>query len=239
MNWLASILHCFRFPKQNAGINDLDAKDKYQFSTIHDNYRSIEEVQQGLREAGLESSNLIIGIDFTKSNTWTGQTSFQGRCLHDTTGPPNPYQQVIGIVGRTLEVFDDDHLIPAYGFGDAYTTDKSCFPFFPDRPCNGLGEVLARYQDIAPGLALQPRITLPTAAGVISVFGGRDQPLRANQFRSHHRQGNRDGDGRALLPHTRAHRRRAGPPPPRHRSTRTRVLSSVMMMMTTTMMKPA
>ena len=126
-------------------------KAKYKFETIRDNYKSIQEVQQALREAGLESSNLIVGVDFTKSNTWTGQKSFNGRCLHDITGPINPYQQVIGIVGRTLEVFDDDHLIPAFGFGDTFTTDKSCFPFFPDRPCNGLQEVLTRYQEIAPG----------------------------------------------------------------------------------------
>ena len=29
----------------------------------------------------------------------------------------NPYEIAIGIIGKTLEVFDDDHLIPVYGFG--------------------------------------------------------------------------------------------------------------------------
>ncbi len=126
-------------------------KITYRFETIRDKYRSIQEVQQGLRDAGLESSNLIVGIDFTKSNTWTGKSSFQGRCLHDVSGPPNPYQQAIGIIGRTLEPFDDDHFIPAFGFGDKFTTDKSCFPFYPDRPCQGLDEVLSRYKEIVPG----------------------------------------------------------------------------------------
>lgn len=28
---------------------------------------------EALARAGLESSNLIVGIDFTKSNEWTGQ----------------------------------------------------------------------------------------------------------------------------------------------------------------------
>jgi E3 ubiquitin-protein ligase RGLG len=126
----------------------------YRFERIADNYNSIEEVQVALRNEGLESSNLIIGIDFTKSNSWTGKSSFQGRCLHDTTGIQNPYQQVLSVVGRTLEAFDDDHLIPVFGFGDRYTTDKSCFPFFPDRPCQGLQEAVDRYREIAPGIEL-------------------------------------------------------------------------------------
>lgn len=32
------------------------------------------QVSEALARAGLESSNLIIGIDFTKSNEWTGKS---------------------------------------------------------------------------------------------------------------------------------------------------------------------
>jgi E3 ubiquitin-protein ligase RGLG len=43
-----------------------------KYSRIVDQYRSLDEVIEALAQAGLESSNLIIGIDFTKSNEWTG-----------------------------------------------------------------------------------------------------------------------------------------------------------------------
>ena len=36
----------------------------------------------GLRDAGLESSELIIGIDFTKSNIYNGTESFNAKSLH-------------------------------------------------------------------------------------------------------------------------------------------------------------
>jgi hypothetical protein len=52
-------------------------------------------VQADLRRAGLESSNLVVAIDFTKSNQWTGEKSFGGRCLHDIDPSGyvlNPYQ---------------------------------------------------------------------------------------------------------------------------------------------------
>lgn len=39
-----------------------------QFGAIRDKYETIEQVQDGLKAAGLESSNLLIGIDFTYSN---------------------------------------------------------------------------------------------------------------------------------------------------------------------------
>ena len=55
---------------------------KKQFHVIKDNYNSLSEVQKALRNNGLESSNLIIGIDFTKSNNWTGERTFGGKCLH-------------------------------------------------------------------------------------------------------------------------------------------------------------
>lgn len=126
-----------------------------KFHAITDKYQTLSEVQEALRKAGLESSNLIIGVDFTKSNTWNGKITFQGRSLHHITpNMLNPYQEAISIIGKTLEAFDDDKLIPAYGFGDVATTDKSVFPFFPDRPCYGFEEVLQRYSQITPGIVL-------------------------------------------------------------------------------------
>ena len=154
---IACVLDCLGNVTPEDGVRMLgkpheDAvKTTYRFETIRDKYHTTQEVQQGLRDAGLESSNLIVAIDFTKSNTWTGKARFQGRCLHDISGPPNPYQEVMGIIGRTLEPFDDDNFIPAFGFGDKTTSDKSCFPFYPERPCKGLDEILSRYQEIVPG----------------------------------------------------------------------------------------
>jgi len=127
-----------------------------RFQPILDRYTSISQVQQAVRDAGLESSNLVLGVDFTKSNTWTGQRSFGGRCLHDTDTPTaNPYQRVIEVIGRTLEDFDDDKLIPAYGFGDSTTGDSKCFPFHPDdRPSHGVNAVLERYTEITKTINL-------------------------------------------------------------------------------------
>lgn len=125
------------------------------FKPIPDRFKTIGEVQAAVRSAGLESSNLILGVDFTKSNTWTGIESFGGRCLHDLSGPPNPYMNVIDIIGRTLEEFDDDRLIPAYGFGDSSTGNKRCFPFQRDAaPSHGVEAVLQRYREVAASVQL-------------------------------------------------------------------------------------
>merc|ERR1711998_194478 len=121
-----------------------------KFRPIPDRFTTIEQVQVAVRAAGLESSNLILGVNFTKSNKWTGKLSYGGRCLHDVSGTPNPYEQAISVVGRTLEEFDDDRLIPAFGFGDSTTGDSSCFPFHEDgRPSVGVEETLSRYKEVA------------------------------------------------------------------------------------------
>ncbi|KAF3974815.1 hypothetical protein CMV_001887 [Castanea mollissima] len=101
-----------------------------------------QEVTEALACAGLESSNLIVGIDFTKRNEWTGAKSFRKRSLHHIGGGLNPYEQAISIIGKTLSAFDEDNLIPCFGFGD----DK--------RFCNGFEEVLRHYREIVPKLQL-------------------------------------------------------------------------------------
>ncbi|DAZ93901.1 TPA: hypothetical protein N0F65_005829, partial [Lagenidium giganteum] len=117
-----------------------------------------EELQQALRHAGLESSNLIVGIDYTRSNLEKGKNTFEGRCLHelDTSGTRlNPYEQVIAIVGRTLEPFDDDNLIPVFGFGDSQTGGTGVKSLKLDgSPCKGFDEVLQRYRAVTPTISL-------------------------------------------------------------------------------------
>jgi len=118
---------------------------------IPDQYKSLEEVTQALRQAGLESSQLILGVDFTGSNQVTGQKSFGGLCLHDTEHGINPYQKTLSVIATVLADFDDDNLIPAYGFGDTRTSNKGVFSFQKnDEPCKGLDGVLQSYNAIAP-----------------------------------------------------------------------------------------
>lgn len=126
-----------------------------KFLNITDQYKTLDQVIAALREFGLESSNLILGIDFTKSNEWSGKYSFNRRSLHEIGNIPNPYEQAISVIGRTLSPFDEDNMIPCFGFGDASTHDHYVFSFYPDhRPCYGFEEVLARYRDIVPYLRL-------------------------------------------------------------------------------------
>ena len=161
------------------------SSNRYQFKTITDRFHTLEEFQQALRDAGLESSDLIVGVDFTKSNESSGKYSFDGKSLHyispeslsmmnliefppqytdlyptaDANAPQttvlNPYQEVIKILGLTLEKFDEDGLIPAYGFGDLKTSNHSVFPFKAHAaPCHGFKEVIQRYNEITPNMKL-------------------------------------------------------------------------------------
>ncbi|KAB5538589.1 hypothetical protein DKX38_016122 [Salix brachista] len=144
----------------------LDKKQsiKQKYSFIPDNFSSLEQVTEALREAGLESSNLIVGIDFTKSNEWTGKVSFNKRCLHAIGDTPNPYEKAISIIGKTLAPFDEDNLIPCFGFGDATTHDQEVFSFHSDHSsCHGFEEVLACYKKIVPNL----RLSGPTSYGPV------------------------------------------------------------------------
>ncbi|KAJ6792711.1 E3 ubiquitin-protein ligase RGLG4-like isoform X3 [Iris pallida] len=149
-----------------------------RYSYIPDNYTSLDQVTTALREAGLESSNLIVGIDFTKSNEWTGKYSFNNRSLHAIGEQPNPYEQAISIIGKTLAPFDEDNLIPCFGFGDATTHDQQVFSFHADHsPCHGFEEVLACYRRIVPNLRLSgPTSFAPiveAAVDIVEQSGGQ------------------------------------------------------------------
>ena len=134
---------------------------------ILDSYHTLDQVQQDLRKAGLEASDMIVGIDFTGSNSWQGRRTFNdgkgdddwSENLHrlDPAGKVlNPYQQVIAAMGKALSAFDDDCLIPAFGFGDKETSHNSVFCLnsgnkcgeefaVEAEPCEGFDTVLSKY----------------------------------------------------------------------------------------------
>jgi hypothetical protein len=132
-----------------------------KYSYIDDKYETYQQLETGLRKAGLEASQLIVAIDFTKSNTWQGGLPYyQSNCLHSMYPYPNPYQQVLNIMCRSLRPFDDDGFIPAYGFGDATTKDKAVFSLLSDNvgqdcPCLGLEGVLESYNRLLSSGRLQ------------------------------------------------------------------------------------
>ncbi|GLE01332.1 hypothetical protein PINS_up010162 [Pythium insidiosum] len=85
-----------------------EASRRAKWECNGDDFKTIQEVTEALVMAGLESSNLIIGIDFTKSNEWTGKRTFNGHSLHAVNVPgvySNPYEDVIQSIGETLKHF--------------------------------------------------------------------------------------------------------------------------------------
>uniref|UniRef100_A0AAV1U6P9 VWFA domain-containing protein n=1 Tax=Peronospora matthiolae TaxID=2874970 RepID=A0AAV1U6P9_9STRA len=128
------------------------------FQPIPDSYTSLDEVQKALRRVGLQSSDLIIAVDFTESNLWKGEQTFEGRSLHyvDTSGRVvNPYQKVISAITRVFELYNDDDTIPAFGYGgypDRPFAERY-FAFAKDHGCE-LDDVLQRYFAIASTMEL-------------------------------------------------------------------------------------
>ena len=62
---------------------------------------------------------MCIYVNYT---LYIGARSFNRRSLHHIGDEQNPYEQAIAIIGQTLSSFDEDNLIPCFGFGDGISS---------------------------------------------------------------------------------------------------------------------
>lgn len=64
----------------------------FKAKAIGNNFETKDQLVKAIREAGLEQFNLLLAIDFTKSNIWQGKNTFGGRSLHEIRRVP---QQIL------------------------------------------------------------------------------------------------------------------------------------------------
>ncbi|XP_052761340.1 copine family protein 1-like [Mya arenaria] len=142
-----------------------------KFRAYADRFSTLTEVAEAIREEGLGKCGLIFGIDYTMSNKVQGEKTFHGKSLHEICEDRlNPYQEVIQILGQTLEYFDDDNYIPSYGFGDITTKDQGIFALKKGGDCKGFKEVLDAYNRITPSVKLhRPTNFAPLIYKAISI----------------------------------------------------------------------
>lgn len=127
-----------------------------KFQPIQNKFKNIDEIQEALRQGGLESSSLIFAIDFTRSNLDGGKHTHKHLSLHHLEpNSANDYEIAIQSLGEILEPFDDDKMIPAFGFGDIRTKQGLIFSLHPEnQSCHGFEEVLQRYRTIVPHVTM-------------------------------------------------------------------------------------
>ncbi|XP_060608538.1 copine family protein 2-like isoform X2 [Ruditapes philippinarum] len=118
-------------------------------------FHSLSEVSKAIKDVGVTNCGLIFGIDYTKENIYNGKVTFNKRSLHDVSKQrSNPYQEVICILGETLEPLDDDGIIPTFGFGGTVEEEHGTFPLKDEGNCEGFLDVLETYNKFTPSRTL-------------------------------------------------------------------------------------
>ena len=147
---------------------------------IKDKFETLEQVKDALRKEGLESSDLIIGVDFTGSNQVQGRHTFNGRCLHEISRHnQNPYQAAIKIISSSLQEFDDDDIYPVYRFGDHETKGYRVLPLtsnMPEEGYEGFDDVMRAYSSAANTLTFSgPTTFVPMIKKAINIIKSKEE----------------------------------------------------------------
>eukprot|EP00298_Acanthocystis_sp_HF-20_P012828 c20075_g1_i1.p1 GENE.c20075_g1_i1~~c20075_g1_i1.p1 ORF type:complete len:537 (+),score=189.63 c20075_g1_i1:42-1613(+) len=94
--------------------------------------------------------SLVTAIDFTASN---GEPS-DPKSLHYLSPQLTEYEKAIISVGKVVEAYDTDGIIPTYGFGGKWQgTVQHCFPLVPGG-CKGVDGIIQAYRSCLGNIGL-------------------------------------------------------------------------------------
>lgn len=162
-------------------VKTYDSKKKFAGTVILEDFkREMDYTLTDYLRAGLKIST-VMAIDFTGSNLeYTNPASLH--YIDKDGGMFNPYQQVIRGVGNILEYYDDDNMIPVYGFGaksKAYgmKSVSHCFPVsgnLKNAFAKRISGVLEVYEKALPNLEFRgPTYFSPIIKGIASTVKNR------------------------------------------------------------------
>lgn len=109
--------------------------------------RALAPLVAALRDRGLDYAQTVLFLDCSTDNDARGRVCFGGRALHDVSSQAveNPYARVVSVAVKTLSAFDDEMLVPLFGFADRLSGDSRVAPLAME-PCVGIDGVLAAYR---------------------------------------------------------------------------------------------
>lgn len=122
-----------------------------KFEVITDKYKTYDELVSGLRQAGVEDMTILLAIDLSKSNTWTGEKTYH-KSMHDFTEGDTPYMRIMRLIFPIVNTFASAKTnLGVYRFGDSETKDRKIAALDPlavngNPMVNGLENCIAAYQ---------------------------------------------------------------------------------------------
>ena len=91
-------------------------------------YKTYSSLVEALRQAGLESSQVILCYDFSSSNDSSGARTYHANMHNINALKVTPYERVTSMMSFLVKEFDEDQEIPCYIFGSQKTTDRTVGP---------------------------------------------------------------------------------------------------------------
>ncbi|CAL6109149.1 Copine_I [Hexamita inflata] len=105
-----------------------------------DKFSSFESIVRAVNKTGTIIQNLVIGIDFTNSNEFSGYKTYK-QCMHSSS---SPYKKCLMSLKSSFQQLKVKKIF-AYKFGCEETTDQKVLPLCSEAEVMSIDEVIRGY----------------------------------------------------------------------------------------------